>query len=161
MLEQLGDAPVGVQALNAVGTVSKDDYEKVFAPLVDEAWHAERRMRLLYQCGPQFERLTPGALWADARLGHRYLRLLDGCAVVSDRAWLRESTRRIGSWMPCPVRVFDTAEHDEALAWLTSLPEGASIVSYRDIVTAYVGGVSAGIVGFVMSNSGKGRSAAD
>lgn len=105
MLEQLTDVPDGVQALQAKGTVSKHDYERVFAPLVEDAWRAGRRMRLLYECGPQFERLTPGALWADARLGLRYLRLFDGCAVVSDRDWLRESTRRIGVRMPCPVRV--------------------------------------------------------
>lgn len=144
MLERLTDTPAGIHVLRAVGTVSKSDYEQAFAPLVDEAWHTGRRIRLLYECGPRFKRLTAGALWADARLGLRYLQLFDGCAVVSDRDWLRESTRRIGAWMPCPVRVFEMAERDDALAWLNSLPKRAR-PSRRDILAAYLGGVGAAI----------------
>jgi hypothetical protein len=47
-------------------------------------WRIGASVRLLYQFGPCFERITLGALWADTRLGLGYLRLLDGCAVVSD-----------------------------------------------------------------------------
>ncbi len=101
-------------------------------------------MRLLYQFGPEFERITPGALWADTRLGLGYLRLLDGCAVVSDIDWIREPTRAIGEWMPCPVRGYDNDERDEAVAWLTALPEGAD-VSARDMAKAYIGGVGAAL----------------
>ena len=42
--------------------------------------------------------------------------------------------------MPCPVRVYINGERDDAVAWLTSLPDGAD-VSARDIAKAYVGGV--------------------
>lgn len=62
-------------------------------------------MRLLYQFGPGFERITPGALWADTRLGTSYVRLLDGCAVVSDIGWIQRPTRAIGAWMPRPISV--------------------------------------------------------
>jgi hypothetical protein len=131
--------PVGIQALEAVGTVTTDDYERVFAPLVDRARRAGSRMRLLYQFGPGFERITPGALWADTQLGLGYLRLLDGCAVVSDIAWIRAPGRAIGAWMPCPVRVYDNDERDDAVAWLTSLPQGAD-VSTRGMARAFIGG---------------------
>ena len=99
-------------------------------------------MRLLYQFGPGFQRITPGALWADTRLGLRYLRLLDGCAVVSDVDWIRIPSRRIGVFMPCPVRVYHNEERDDAIRWLCSLREGAD-VSTRDIAKAYIGGVGA------------------
>jgi hypothetical protein len=84
-------------------------------------------MRLLYQFGPNFKRIAPGALWADTRLGLGYLRLLDGCAVVSDIAWVRKPTHGIGAWMPCPVRVYHNDERDDAVAWLSSLPERADL----------------------------------
>jgi hypothetical protein len=80
VLKELAGVPAGVQAPEAVGTVTAQDYERVFAPLVDQARRTGSRMRLLYQVGPGFERITPGALWADTRLGFGYLRLLDGCA---------------------------------------------------------------------------------
>jgi hypothetical protein len=70
--------------------------------------------------------------------------LLDGCAVVSDIGWIRTPTRAIGTWMPCPVRVYDNDERANAVAWLTSLPEGAD-VSARDMAKAYIGGAGAAL----------------
>ena len=140
MLKELTGLPAGLQALEAIGTVTADDYRRVFAPLVDQARRTGSRMRLLYQFGPDFERITSGALWADTRLGSGYLRLLDGCAVVSDISWIRMPTLGIGGWMPCPVRVYHNDERDGAVAWLTSLPAGAD-VSARDMAKAYIGGV--------------------
>ncbi|MEZ0365653.1 STAS/SEC14 domain-containing protein [Mycobacterium sp. pUA109] len=113
--------------------------------MLNVAWwtrQAGGRLRLLYQFGPGFQRITPGALWADGRLGSRYARLLDGCAVISDLAWIRIPTRRIGAWMPCPVRVYGNDERDDAVAWLASLPVGAE-VSAGELVKAYLGGVGA------------------
>lgn len=148
MLQHCVDTPKGVQALDAVGVVTKRDYEDVVVPLVDQAWRAGARLRLLYQCGPRFRWLTPGALWADARLGTRYLRLLDGCAVVSDTGWIRHSTRGISTWMPCPVRVFGNDDHGAALTWLDSLPERNG-VSPRAMISAYLGGCAGAIGGLV------------
>lgn len=159
MLSVRTDMPGGVQALEALGTVTADDYRRVFAPLVDRIQRSERRMRLLYQFGPGFKRITAGALLADARLGVRYARLLDGCAVVTDVGWIRLPTRRIGAFMPCPVRTFHNEERDEAAAWLNSLHRGAD-VSASDIAKAYIGGTSAMIAGlghFVIASRTKRR----
>lgn len=146
MLELLTSLYPEVKALRAMGTVTARDYERTFAPTVQQARRTGSRMRLLYQFGPEFRRLTPGALWADTRLGFTYLRLLDGCAVVSDIDWIREPTRRIGARMPCPVRVFGNDEHDEAVTWLHSLPKRTG-ASGRDLAVAYFGGVGAGLGG--------------
>lgn len=151
--------PAGVQALEAVDTVTADDYERVIAPLVDRARRTGSRLRLLYQFGPNFGRITAGVLWADARLGVGYLRLLDGCAVVSDIGWIREPTRGIGVWAPCPVRVFHNDERDDAIAWLNSLPPGAA-VSARDIARAYIGGsvaAAGSLAGLIISGGTKNR----
>lgn len=142
MLKQLAGVPDGIQALEAVGTVTTDDYDRVFAPLVDRARRTSGRMRLLYQFGPGFERITPGALWADTRLGLSYLVLLDGCAVVSDIDWIRAPAHGISAWMPCPMRVYDNDKRDDALAWLASLPHGAA-VPVRDMAKAFIGGTLA------------------
>lgn len=101
-------------------------------------------MRLLYQFGPGFERITAGALWADTRLGLGYLPLLDGCAVVSDIGWIRAPARGIGAWMPCPARVYDNDEFDDAIAWLSALPSGTD-VSIRDMAKAFIGGSLAAV----------------
>jgi hypothetical protein len=144
VLKELTSVPAGIQALEAVGTVTTHDYDRVFAPLVDRVRRTGGRMRLLYQFGDRFEHITPGALWADARLGSGYSRLLDGCAVVSDIAWIQAPARGIGAWMPCPVRVYDNDQRDDAVVWLTSLPSGAD-VSVWDMAKAYIGGSLAAV----------------
>ncbi|MFE3327057.1 STAS/SEC14 domain-containing protein [Streptomyces sp. NPDC059176] len=127
MLEKVKDVPVGVDAVKAVGTVSKNDYETVIEPLVDSARREGRRLRFLYEFGPEFRSFTPGAGWEDLKVGLDSLRLFEGCAVVSDLDWIRRSVRVTGFLMPCPVRTFGNQEREEALRWLSSLPEGPGI----------------------------------
>jgi hypothetical protein len=127
MLERLQDLPGGIDGVKAVGRVSREDYERVFEPLIDGARREGRRIRLLYQVGPEFEGFSAGAAWEDAKLGLASLRLFEGCAVVTDIGWIRESTRLAGFLMPCPVRVFGNSQREEAQAWLRSLPEGAAV----------------------------------
>ena len=130
MIEKLKDLPTGITGVKAVGKISKEDYDQVFTPLIDDARREGRRIRFLYQLGPEFEGFTPAAAWEDAKIGLHYLRLFEGCAVVTDVAWVREMTRLMGFLMPCPVRQFGNQELDRAVAWLVSLPEGAA-VSHR------------------------------
>lgn len=136
---QISGLPDGVEGLEARGTLTSSDCARVFAPLVERHRQRGQRLRLLYQLGPDFDRFTPGALWADSRLGARYLPVLDGCAMVTDIDWIRDPGRSIGNWMPCPVRVYDNADRDDAARWLASLA-AADQPSIAQTVKAYVGG---------------------
>ncbi len=127
MLEKLKDLPKGIDGVKAVGRVSKEDYERVLEPMLDAARTDGRKVRFLYQFGPDFEGLAPSAAWEDAKVGLRSMRLFEGCAIVTDVSWLREMTSFAGFLMPCPVKVFTNAERDGAVAWLSSLPEKAAI----------------------------------
>jgi hypothetical protein len=127
MLEKLTNLPDGVVGVKAVGKLTKQDYETVFEPLLNEARRQDRRIKLLYELGPDFEGITPGAVWEDAKLGLRSLALLEGCAVVTDSGWIRESIRLFRFMVPCPVRVFATSERNEASAWLGSLPDRGAL----------------------------------
>lgn len=130
MIEKLTDVPPGIVALKAIGKISKEDYEKVFEPLFEEARQQGLHLRLLYEVGPEYQGFTPGAAWEDLKIGPRALRLFEGCAVVSDIGWIREWTRLVSFLLPWPVRVFGIDERDKAIDWLSSLPEGPS-VSHR------------------------------
>ncbi|BDM69374.1 hypothetical protein HEK616_28610 [Streptomyces nigrescens] len=137
MLERAEDAPAGVDAVKATGTVSKNDYVTVIEPLIDNARSEGRRIRLLCELGPEFKSFTPAAGWEDLKVGLGSLRLFEGCALVTDTRWIREATRMTSFLMPCPVRVFGTQERAEALHWLASLPEGPGI-SHRLLTESQV-----------------------
>lgn len=130
MLEKIENLPPGVEGLRAIGKVTKADYENVFEPLVEAARREGRHLRFLYELGPEFEGFTPGGVWEDAKIGLRSIRLFDGCAVVTDSAWIRQSSRLASFFLPCPVHVYPERERDQAVAWLDSLPEGPG-VSHR------------------------------
>jgi len=127
MLEKLSDLPPGIDGLKGVGRVSKDDYDNVLAPMLEDARRASRRLRFLYEFGPEFQGFTAGGAWEDAKIGLHSLRLFDGCAIVTDNAWIRESARLAAFMMPCPVRVFALRERERAIDWLRALPQGAAL----------------------------------
>ena len=58
MLERLKDLPPGIDGLRATGKITKEDYERIFEPLVDGARREDRRLRFLYELGPEFEGST-------------------------------------------------------------------------------------------------------
>jgi hypothetical protein len=122
MLERLGDAPEGIVGVKAVGRLTREDYEKVLAPMIEGARRQGRRLRFLYEAGPEFAGFTPSAAWEDAKISLRSMRLFAACAVVTDHDWIREATRIAGFFMPCPVRVFPSRDRDKAIAWLGSIP---------------------------------------
>ena len=127
MIEVMTDVPPGIFAVRSVGTLTKEDYDAVIVPLLEEATRTGRRIRCLCQVGPEFRGLTPSAAWEDVRLGLRALRLFEACAVVSDLGWIRESTRLAAFFMPCPVQVFGEHEREQAIKWLSSMPEQPAI----------------------------------
>jgi hypothetical protein len=125
MIDRLNDMPPGVDGLRARGTVTRDDYQQVIEPVLEEARGRGRRIRLLYHVGPEFEGFTPGAAWEDARVGWHYLRLFERCAIVSDIGWIREASRLVGALLPCPVKAFRNDEWQEALAWVSAPSQNA------------------------------------
>ena len=130
MLKRIPHAPPGVDAFDAVGTLTRTDYEQVVEPLLDEARRDGRRIRLLVRIGPEYQGFTAGVVWekAEAGLGTpSLLRLFDGYALVTDLGWLREWTHIMGFLMPFPLRVFGLDQGDEATAWLSTLPEGPGV----------------------------------
>ena len=127
MLVKLNDVPFGIDGLKAVGKLSKADYENVFEPLLEQARKDGRRLSILFQLGPDFEGFTAGGAWEDAKMGLRYMRLFDACAIVTDLPWIRESTKLARFIMPCPVQVFGNQEQEKASDWLRSVPASAAV----------------------------------
>lgn len=126
MLEKITDVPAGADALKAVGKISKEDYENVVEPLFAVARRQGRRVRLLLQVGPEYEGFSLGVA-REKMIGFRFMRLVEGYALVTDIGWIREWTRLVGFLLPWPLRVFGNDERDEAMGWLRSLPEGPGV----------------------------------
>jgi hypothetical protein len=132
MLERLTALPNGVDGVRARGRITKQDYDSVIRPLLDDARRQGRRLRVISRVGPDFEGMTAGALWEDARLGIKHLFDFQRCAVVGDAAWVRRATRIGATLMPCPVKAFNLDEWDEAVRWV-SAPAQAERLAHRKL----------------------------
>lgn len=126
MIERLTDLPAGVEGLRAKGKVTREDYEGVVQPVLDEARSQGRRRRFLYHFGPEFrfhrwrgmgKRAAGSAIPPPVRtLCHRQRHRLDPRIVAAGRRLDAVS-----------VRVFGNDQWQEALAWLTSSDAGGGL----------------------------------
>lgn len=127
MLEKIANLPTGIVGVKAVGKVSREDYEQIIEPLFERAREQGSKLRFLYEFGPEFEGFSPGAAWEDARFGLLAVRQLAGCAIVTDIRWVREASKFVGFWLPCPVRVFADGQRVQAVEYLEGLPERSGL----------------------------------
>lgn len=117
MIKVLQNMPPGTLGLEAVGTVTEDDFRVVLVPAVQAAL-ARGDTRLLYVFGDDFDSFSLQAAWAQARAlaGHR--KSWAKVAVVSDEDWIEHGGEAFDWLMPGDLRVFDDDDLDEARAWL-------------------------------------------
>lgn len=131
MIEDVPDLPAGIVGLRATGTISREDYETVVAPLVDGAARSRGRLRVLCVLDEGFAGVAPDAIGEDVRLGLRAVRLMAGCAVVTDDERLRTACHIAGALLPYPLRAYRAMERDQAVAWLGGLPVSGFAVEVR------------------------------
>ncbi len=126
MIEKISDLPPGIDGVRSSGKLTRQDYDAVIVPLVDEALRDHRKLRCLVEI-PDYGGITPSAAFEDISLGLRVLKAFEGCAIVTDLGWVGEITRFSAFLMPYPVRVFPSAQRAQAIEWLAALPAGPQI----------------------------------
>ena len=119
MLEIVEDMPANILAIKASGEVTSEDYESVMVPAVERKLEEFDKVRMLYELGPEMKGFTAGAMWQDAKVGMSHLLSFDKIAVVTDHTWLANAVRAFALMMPCPVKIFSTAERDAAKDWIS------------------------------------------
>jgi hypothetical protein len=74
-------------------------------------------------------------MWDDTKLGLRHWSGFARMAIVTDVKWIRSSVRALGFMMPCPVRLFDIGELDDAKRWLSESLGTIHLDQEGDLVT--------------------------
>jgi SpoIIAA-like len=126
MIEKIEGLPAGIDGVRCSGKLTRGDYDTVVVPLLEEVQREHRRLRCLVEVDG-FDGITPQAAFDDLRLGLRALGSFDGCAVVSDVAWVGQVLQLVRFLLPYPVRIFPADRRADAIAWLTGLPATPAI----------------------------------
>lgn len=119
MIESLQDFPRGVVAFEGKGQITKQDYETVLIPSVEEALQQPGKLRLYYQIGPDFSGMEAGALWDDFKVGMEHRLRWERIAVVTDVDWIRHTIRAFAFMVPASVRLFSLNDEAQAREWIT------------------------------------------
>lgn len=126
MIESIHNLPPGVDGLRLDRTITREDIDLVVLPLLEEAHENGQRLRLLAEVPSTFECVDPGAIWEELRVGLKYIRAAERCAVVSDLTYVRASAHvkaLFSGLIHCTIEVFHIDERDKAIEWLQSVTE--------------------------------------
>ena len=118
MIKILDGFPEATVAIACEGHVTREDYEKILIPRLNEALVRHDKVRIYYEIGPSFAGFDVGALWEDSKAGLGHLSRYERMALVTDVPWIRLAVGAFRFLMPGRLRLFGTSQAHEARAWI-------------------------------------------
>ena len=120
MIDVTSGTPENLIIAVAHGKVTGEDYEKVLIPAIEAKLKTHKKIRLLYQLGPDFSGFTAEAVWDDAKLGIVHLTAFETIAIVTDVHWIVDAVKFLGFFLHCAVQVFRNDQLAEAREWVAN-----------------------------------------
>lgn len=118
MIEPLADLPDGVIGFRAVGTIDAADYRDVLVPAIDAVLAGHEHVNVVAVLGDDFDHLSVGAMWQDAKLVGLPLSSWGRAAIVTDHDVLAGVATAFGGLVPGGFRVFPLDEERAAIEWV-------------------------------------------
>jgi len=119
MLRYIKDLPDHVVGIHAAGEVSKDDYEKVLIPRIEELVRRQGEINYLLILETNVGNFTAGAWWDDFKLGLKHFTQWNRIAVVTDQKGVEWASDALRLFIPGKSRGYPMAELDAAIKWVS------------------------------------------
>ncbi|HLP12924.1 MAG TPA: STAS/SEC14 domain-containing protein [Flavobacteriales bacterium] len=130
MITQLKTVPANVVAFKATGRVTKQNFENVILPAVNELVQRTGELNYMLILDTPLKNFTLGAWWQDALMGIKQFTKWNRVAIVSESESLNKFTRIFGKLAPGEFKGFTHAEIDTAIHWLST---GQKTLSQEEI----------------------------
>ena len=118
MIEVMNDLPPHVVGFRATGKVTREDYEKVVMPAVDEQSKTFKKINFILLLDTDAGSYTFGAWVDDALLGLKHLTHWHKVAIVSHSHTIKKITDIFGHLVPGIYKGFQTEELEAAKKWV-------------------------------------------
>lgn len=125
MLRYIKDLPPHVIGIHAVGEVTRDDYEKVLIPRLNELVERQGEINYLLVLETDVGNFTAGAWWDDLKIGLKNFTKWNKIAVVSDQKGVEWLTDVIRFFIPGKSKGFPINQLDQAVDWISQKDEPA------------------------------------
>ncbi|WP_022892620.1 STAS/SEC14 domain-containing protein [Agromyces subbeticus] len=122
MIEPLVDLPDGVIGFRAIGTIDAADYRDVLVPAIDAVLAEHEHVNVVAVLGDDFDHLSVGAMWQDAKLVGLPLSSWGRAAIVTDHDVLAGVATAFGGLVPGGFRVFPLDQERAAINWAAEYP---------------------------------------
>jgi len=107
-----------IVALDAIGTLTDQDYSKTLIPLVNLQLKDGAKGRMLLRFGPDFTGFAAHDLWDHGISGLHRWNDFHRIAILSDHDWITSGLRILASLFPGQLRILSADDLAHALAWL-------------------------------------------
>ena len=118
MLQFINDLPDDVVGIHAIGEVTKDDFDRVLIPRIEDLSKRQGEIKYLLVLETDVSNFTLAAWWKDLVLGLKHFTEWKRIAVVSDQKGVEWFTDVFTIATPGSSKGFKPEEIEEAKAWL-------------------------------------------
>lgn len=118
MLHILPETAGDIIVLQATGTLTSEDYQETFIPLIAEKTAAHKKVRCLIYLDPDFKGWQPGAMWEDTKLGANHGNDFIRLAVVGGGNWLDWAVKISAAFITGEAKHFSESQFLQALHWI-------------------------------------------
>ncbi len=121
MIQKISSLPENIVGFRAVGEVTKDDFDQIVFPAVDEIVEKTGQLNYLLVIDTSLENFTAGAWIKDAILGIKNLTKWHRAAIVSDSEAIKKFTDFFSVLIPGEFKGFDHENLQHAIDWTSSV----------------------------------------
>jgi len=123
MIRHLNNLPATMVGFVATDEVTKEDFEAVVLPAVQELVDRTGILNYLLVLNTEIKNFTLGAWMKDALLGISHISKWNRVAIVSESEGIKTFTDLFSKVVPGEFRGYDSSELQEAINWVSGAEE--------------------------------------
>jgi hypothetical protein len=120
MVELLSGFPPHVAAYRAVGSVSKESYERVVMRRIDEVAAQYGKINFLVKLETDMANYSPVAFLDYLKVSFEHFRKWNRMAIVTDERWVRIAYETLSYLVPGEIRSYALTDYDAAKNWVSA-----------------------------------------
>lgn len=119
MLTPITDLSGEALGFTASDKLTAKDFEEVLIPAVEKQLESHEKINLLMNFDHDFQSIEAGAVWDDLKFGFGHWRCWNKVAVVTDKPWLKNTMKAVGTVFPAQTETYLEDQLDLAKKWIS------------------------------------------
>lgn len=119
MLRFIEDLPSHVVGIHAVGDVTKEDYQNVLEPRLNDLENCQGEINYLLVLDTKVQNFSAGSWFEDLKIGLKHFTKWNKIAIVTDQKGVEWFSDVFRFFIPGKSKGYPLSELNEAIAWIS------------------------------------------